>query len=236
MADYCRGRRSAPVWAMAGVDFHADRSRGGAVDLDAFQNVLMVREKTGPAVLDALKKRQVLCAAQGNPAAVPQRIYRHRPAGRTWGGFRRIAATGGATGGGRPAVGKRGRAGGRRCGDHSKRQRDRNPLGPDPPGLQVPRCQTAARQILLPRRRQKPTGRKAAFQPHFHCAAVSVPRAGQTAGHRSDTLGRAPAYRCVPHPGHHLPGPEKLFPVPKWLPQTGQLCYGTKPGWTQKIR
>jgi hypothetical protein len=49
--EYCMGRRKAPVWGIAGSDFHA---AGGAVELDSYQTVFLAKKKTGAEIMKAL--------------------------------------------------------------------------------------------------------------------------------------------------------------------------------------
>jgi hypothetical protein len=50
------GRRNAPIWGIAGSDFHA---AGGAVELDSYQTIFLVKEKTGEGILNALSSGRV---------------------------------------------------------------------------------------------------------------------------------------------------------------------------------
>jgi len=54
--EYCMGRRNAPIWGIAGSDFHA---ADGAVELDSYQTIFWVKEKTREGVLDALSSGRV---------------------------------------------------------------------------------------------------------------------------------------------------------------------------------
>jgi hypothetical protein len=53
LMDYCRGNRAAPVWGIAGSDFHGDKD---GLDLDTYQTVFLVQRRTREGVLAALER------------------------------------------------------------------------------------------------------------------------------------------------------------------------------------
>lgn len=53
LADYCRGRREQPVWAVAGADFHQEQK---GLDLDTFQTIFLIHGRRSQTVLQALKR------------------------------------------------------------------------------------------------------------------------------------------------------------------------------------
>ena len=67
---YCQGRRARPVWGIAGVDFHVGRAKGGAVNLDDFQTVFLVRRKGVDEVLEALRAGRIYAVRKGRQAAL----------------------------------------------------------------------------------------------------------------------------------------------------------------------
>ena len=56
LADYCRGRRDQPVWAIAGSDFHQEKK---GYELDTYQTIFLVEDKRSQNVLQALKRGRV---------------------------------------------------------------------------------------------------------------------------------------------------------------------------------
>jgi hypothetical protein len=56
LLDYCNGRRSQPVWAIAGADFHEEQKN---FDLDTFQTIFLVDKKRTADVLTALARGRV---------------------------------------------------------------------------------------------------------------------------------------------------------------------------------
>lgn len=55
---FCREQRATPAWGIAGADFHGHSERER---LDRYQTVVLVKEKTTEAVLDALAKGRCYC-------------------------------------------------------------------------------------------------------------------------------------------------------------------------------
>ena len=51
LIEYCKGRRDQPVWGIAGSDFHVEKK---GVDLDTFQTIFLVKDKSRKEVLHAL--------------------------------------------------------------------------------------------------------------------------------------------------------------------------------------
>ena len=60
---YCRGKRQTAAWAIAGADFHQEK-RG--VQLDTFQTVFLVKNKTADEVLDALANGRMYAVRKSN--------------------------------------------------------------------------------------------------------------------------------------------------------------------------
>ena len=56
LSDYCNGRRSLPVWAIAGADFHEEQK---GFDLDTFQTIFLVDKKRTANVLKALEHGRI---------------------------------------------------------------------------------------------------------------------------------------------------------------------------------
>lgn len=54
--EFCDGKRSSPVWGIAGADFHAEKN---GIDLDTFQTIFWAKDKSAAAVLSALESGKV---------------------------------------------------------------------------------------------------------------------------------------------------------------------------------
>jgi len=65
LSAYCNGSRAHPVWGIAGLDFHQGKNGGGVVDLDTFQTVFLVQDKTAKAVLKALATGKTYAVRKG---------------------------------------------------------------------------------------------------------------------------------------------------------------------------
>jgi hypothetical protein len=56
LLQYCRGERDAPVWGIAGSDYHGDKE---GADLDTFQTVILVENRNTGDVLQALERGRI---------------------------------------------------------------------------------------------------------------------------------------------------------------------------------
>lgn len=65
LVEYCEGKRAQPVWAIAEADFHKRKDAGGAVEIDSYQTVFLVRSKGSKEVLDALSSGKVYAVRKG---------------------------------------------------------------------------------------------------------------------------------------------------------------------------
>ena len=63
LMQYCRNERDRPVWAIAGADFHVEKK---GVELDTFQTVFFVQQKTIAAIMDALARGRVYALRKGS--------------------------------------------------------------------------------------------------------------------------------------------------------------------------
>ena len=61
--NFCRDKRKRPPWAISGSDFHVEQS---SVELDTFQTIFLVRQKTIAAVLESLAKGRVYTVQKSN--------------------------------------------------------------------------------------------------------------------------------------------------------------------------
>ncbi|RJQ60347.1 MAG: PHP domain-containing protein [Desulfobacteraceae bacterium] len=68
LLEYCEEKRPQPVWAIAEADFHKPKNEGGAVDIDSYQTVFLVRSKGTQAVLDALSSGKIYAVRKGTNA------------------------------------------------------------------------------------------------------------------------------------------------------------------------
>jgi len=66
LLDYCQGKRSHPVWVIAGADFHKDKNDGGVIDFDSYQTIFLLKNKGVKAILDALSSGKIYAAQKGN--------------------------------------------------------------------------------------------------------------------------------------------------------------------------
>ena len=62
--DYCTGERERPVWGISGADFRSGGSSGG-VQLDTFQTIFLVYEKTTQEILNALRNGKFYAVRKG---------------------------------------------------------------------------------------------------------------------------------------------------------------------------
>ena len=53
LIEFCRGHRDQPVWGIAGSDFHTEKK---GIDLDTFQTIFLVKDKSRKEVLHALER------------------------------------------------------------------------------------------------------------------------------------------------------------------------------------
>jgi hypothetical protein len=66
LSAYCNGSRDHPVWGIAGSDFHRGKDGGGVVDLDSFQTIFLVQDKSAKAVLKALATGKMYAVRKGS--------------------------------------------------------------------------------------------------------------------------------------------------------------------------
>ena len=65
LLEYCDGKRSHPVWIIAGADFHKGKSDGGVIDFDSYQNVFLMKKKGIQAVIDSLSSGKIYAVRKG---------------------------------------------------------------------------------------------------------------------------------------------------------------------------
>ena len=63
LMQYCRNERDRPAWAIAGADFHVEKK---GVQLDTFQTVFCVQQKTIAAVMEALARGRIYAVRKGS--------------------------------------------------------------------------------------------------------------------------------------------------------------------------
>ena len=80
LIEYCNGVRDAPVYAIAGADFHEEKK---GVELDTYRTVFLVKEKRAAAVLDALRTGKTYAVLKPNDAQLELKRFQVSQEGST---------------------------------------------------------------------------------------------------------------------------------------------------------